>query len=359
MRFIALFGTLFFFTAVAIAADPPTTQPTMVTIKIDAKGGQQIAKEFAQQFGTPAQFYGQKNKRTIQFESQNAPIVATLLSFVQQTKLTPRTDTQPFGFEEGQPLAVQQVNDVIGVIVGRSYVTGNVNLPVTNDARSTSYNYRLAIGLIVDPALKIVSCDRNARIDALEHDGGKVNSGSQRVFYGDEARIDLSPLPVWPVHVGFSASTPATKINSLKASVTCLQVVEEGSVDVDVKSIDDAKPVEGKNLTAVVSFDDANRGQGGMSVKLTGPAAELYLDPQWQDQLRGAVQAFDADGKSLGLRAQEMQANAAEKSLTVQLRADGRGDDQPLDYVETVRIRLPMKVRAVEIPIELKDIPLP
>ncbi len=371
LRFSAFLTAVFAMYSQAIAADAPaaapTTQPTKISIKVDAPNLQEAAQQLTQQLGVRVA-WNNVVARPIKYEAVEQPFVSALAGFFQSAALSTGNGSDTLFLMDGAPLQVTPINEALTLVVCRTTVSASAQVGPRRGSQPNSYSYSVQLSLLADPALRIVSVAQNVGPDALEYDGTPWQNGESHFGsngFGESGNANVSPA--WPVNIGLNSAKPATKITRLAGHVRAWQVAEEASVDVDIADIANPRVVPGQGVSASVTIEENGRRGGGLTVTLTGPAAEMYLDSRWQGVLRGAVQALDAEQKPIALNSNGAEPNAANKSVKIRLFSQGgrgfndggRGNDNLIDRLETVRVRLPLKVRAIEIPFELKDLPLP
>ncbi|HEX8340390.1 MAG TPA: hypothetical protein VF624_05730 [Tepidisphaeraceae bacterium] len=336
--------------AAAPAAELPTTQPTKVTLAIEARNGAEAATQLTQQLGFPVGMQ-QQVPRGIQFQSGEQPLVPALCAFFDKADVSPG-DNDTMYLADGSPLSVVPLSDTAALVLTRTTVNASVQL--NTERPQTGYNYTINLLLLTDPALKIVSAGRSATIDAIEYDGTPRDVS----FGSGPSQMNLSSI-TWPVAVQFASTTAVKSVKRVTGRIRCRQVIEEASVDVGINDLMDGREVAGGAITVTAKIDDNIDRNVALSVTLSGPAVELYADPRWQQQLRNCVQAVNEQGRALPLPANNITRDPAGKKLTMRLMSARGNVESVLNELDRVRVRVPTKVRMIDVPFEFKDLPLP
>lgn len=339
----------------------PTTQPTSITLKVDAADGMEAIRQLTEQIGSPVQL-NRSAKRPIKFEAADKPFVIALTEFYKATGLSSGNYDQ-LSINDVPLLTAVPINDSLSLLVNRTNVSAN--MPVTQRGSLNNYNYSVQMTLLCDPALRIVSVSQGVNADVIDYDGSPYNRNesyySQRFGDGGSGGSRFT----WPVSVNLNSTKAATRINRLAGRIRAWQVADEASVDIDIADIANPKPIEGNQLTASVTVEENNRrGNSNMlAITLTGPAAEAFFDSRWEGVVRGCVSAVDVDQKLMRFQVNNVERAAESKSIKLkayyQQMGPRRAGEDLLDKLETLRIRLPLKIRSIDIPFELKDLPLP
>ena len=332
----------------------PTTQPTKFTLHIDAQQSNDASRQLSDELGVRVMMNGMM-RRAIKYDAPEQPFVVGLTAFFKAAGLSPGNNGDNMLFlMDAAPLRIVPINDELSLLVSRTQVSATAWV---HPQQQTNYQYNVQMALLTDPALKILSVAQNMTIDTLDYDG--TPRRRENNYYGDSRPMGLSPAPSWPINISISSMQPAKLIKHLGGRARCWQVAEEATVDIDVADIGTSKVIAGSGVSASAVPSTSGR-ENEMSIIVTGPAAALYADPQWQNALRGVVQAVDTAGKNLPLSTNNVEIDVHEKSLTFHVfGGQGQAEDDFVEKLATLKVRLPTKIRMVEIPIELNDLPLP
>lgn len=331
-------------------------EPTPLTLRFSAADEETASAKLSEQLGFRATVTLKPGER-LTHDGEPMPFASAVRTLIEQAGLTCDDsgggDGREFSLEPGRPLKTMTVGDTVTVIVPR------VHLRSTTKVRQAAGAwYEIEMVAVFDPALEFVGVHRNVLLDRVEVDGHVVSpdnlaAGNETSLPGE---LMAGPVGVKQCELVFTLPTPAKKIDRLSARLRAWQVAEAAVIDLPVDAMAGGKSSEHGDLTATAAVAPMD-GTPGLLVTLTGDAVMRYRDPQWAATVRRCVRVSDKEGRSLPLHPAGASYDASAKAIKVALRSSV---SRPVEAdLATIHIKLPTKVRCVDVPMEITDLGLP
>lgn len=329
----------------------PTTRPTAVKLLIEADNPAEGARQITRQLGLAVRL--DPSASVVQVDGGGEkPFAAALTELLQQGNLAV-SEVTPLTLAHGENYRLVPIGDTAVLVLRGVTVSAQHAMVQGND--SYRYTYELQGNLMLDPALRILGVvyDANAasvEADApvLAPDSGPGNQPYQlmNAMSGQEGPGRMS--------IRFSSRTPIGRVTRLTARVRAIQVVEEAAVDVSTDDLSGERVVQGTGISASVSVDNADPRRASLSVNLAGPALDLYRNGQWTQSMARWATMYDVNGELLAADSMGYQPDMNGKNRRLRYRANT--NPKFFDELATVKVRVPTKVKLIDIPIEIKDL---
>ena len=336
----------------AIAA-LPATQPTKVKLFVEAEDPREAAKQITRQMGIQVRL--QPNAGVVQADGGGEkPFAAAMADLLQQGVLMPMANSNQLTLTHGQSFRLAPLGDSALLAISGVRVSAQHAMASGND--SYTYTYDLQGTVFLDPALHVVALLQDTRADRVDGDVAVLppDNGPGNSFYQMMNAMNGGDSP-GRVAIRFSSRTPITQIKSLTARLRAVQVVEEATVSLSAEDLGVEKMIDGEGLSASMSTDNPDPRRATLSVRLNGPGIEKYRNGSWLQGMNRYVSAYDVNGDLLALDNMGWQPDGGKG---VRLRFRPNNNPTFFEDLASVKVRLPTKVKTVDIPIELKDLEL-
>lgn len=328
----------------------PAPQPTRVTVKLTNATIDEACRELSRVSGIPLRLsYQKKEERRITMDHTNAPLLEVLADFMRQAPATPNNHsaTLSYRFYPYESLRYELVEPTVLVIT--RVVLMDAVAPA-DPAQKKQYNYNVQMTLIFDPSRQIVATQQLALIDELV-----PPVSAPRAYSGalSPNAIDARRLGLYECELRLSSETPIERIDKARLRVRAWQAVEYAELNfVDEQLIEGGKQ-EARGVTAEMKPQSA---QGSLRIKLTGELIKQYKDYPWSGGLGSMLWV---DNPNLPIESLACQVRPQDEGVEITLGLNQEHDRQLFDLLVQLGLRIPAKVRATEIPIELRDLPMP
>ncbi|MDB5327928.1 MAG: hypothetical protein JWM57_3497 [Phycisphaerales bacterium] len=350
----------FILTAAAIAltahgakAALPATQPTQVKLFVEAEDPREAAKQITRQLGIQVRL--DPSAGVVQADSGGEkPFAAAVADLLKQGVLMPMGNSNRLTLTHGESYRLAPLGDSALLAISGVHLSAQHGMASGSD--SYTYTYDLQGTVFLDPALKVVAILQDTRADRVEADVAVLppDNGPGNSFYQMMNAMNGGDS-IGRVAIRFASRTPITNIKSLAARLRAVQVVEEATADLSAEDMGSEKKIEGQAMSASMSVDNPDPRRATLSVRLSGPAIDKYRNGSWAQGMPRFVSAYDVNGDLLALDTMGWQPDGGKG---VRLRFRPNNNPKFFDDLATLKVRLPMKVRTIDIPIELKDLEL-
>ncbi|HEY0008885.1 MAG TPA: hypothetical protein VGB55_09190 [Tepidisphaeraceae bacterium] len=332
------------------ASTPPA--PTRVTVKIDNLSANEAIDAFALQTGLPLRVIGPPGEEQVKIDAIDVPVLDVLTDLMQQTELSPGMyhSTVVTQLSKAKPIAVLRPSPLSMLVITRVELNGFVSPPQWQPM----YNYSVGGQLIFDSSMNVVSVSPGMDvINAVFAGSDKEREQPSRST--PSFQLKGYPLASFDVMFTIVSSQPIEKIDHLTGEVRIWQAIEHAELVLDNAQFIDGGIAEGKGLKASVSIPP-NAQMNQMQISLSGPAIKQIGDNR--AVLASFVRLKWFDQPLANVDVQTMRSTTEEVQLRIGIQ--GRGEQSlSLDEIESVTLRIPTKVRAVTLPIEIKNIAMP
>lgn len=336
-------------TVPAAAAD---FTPTPLKLEVNANDGETAARQLAMQLGFTVNLSGDFSGG-LKYAGESRPYAVAVTDFLTNGGVNCEGGLNQLA--PGKPLRVMPLGESAAVVLSRVSLSASANRS-PNAGERTSCNYTLQMAAVLDPALQFVGVDQRVPIDTLVIDNAVVPISREG---GNDPQSLSDTLGTPPAERAFSlnlnVAPTAKKITRLSARLRAWQVAEAVSVDVPADAMAAGKSSADNALTAAADYPADQRNV--LTVTLTGPALDRYRAANWSNVMRRFVIALDADNRPLPAEPYNTNYDPQTKTYTLQLRPPDLASFK--ERLATLRVRLPTKVRCVDVPVEITDFDLP
>lgn len=329
----------------------PTPEPTRVTVKLKDATIEQACKELSRVSGIPLRLaYQKQNPPRINLDFTNAPLLEVLAEFMRQAPAAPtdHSATLSYRFYPYEAVRYELIEPTVLAIIR------SVQMEATSSADPAAklrYHYIVQMTLVFDPSRQIVATSRVAGIDELVYANATPLQGSPNNPAPDQ--IDARRLGVYEFELRFATDAPIERIDKARLRVRAWQTVESAELNfVDAQLIEGGKQ-ESKGVTAEMLPQSA---KGSLTIKLTGEPIKQYAGYPWS---QGLGSMLSVDNPLLPIDTMVCQVQSRPDGMELKLGLDQESDRQALDLLVQLQLRIPLKVRLIDVPIELRDIPMP
>lgn len=337
----------------------PSLEPTRITLKLTDATIEQSIAAFASASGVAMSLnHLEKDASRITLDYTEAPMLDVLADLMRQGKVAPlnagNTHSISFIVSECVMITRPDPTTLIAVRMLRSEGTA----PVKGSKAPRQYSYNMTFNAMFDPARQIVCIGERAMVDDVASSDPEFRKSPDGQAWMQ--RVDCRPIGVFEFNVGISSDQRIDRFDKLSLRLKAWQVAERKVVEMSGIGIVQGASVEqdGLVLTTVAPSPD-----GTLKVTVAGDATKLYGSPPWSNAIASMVRLDGINGP-VG----DMRCNYIDRGKSPELEIHLGGPDranrprpfvQPLvDDIETIRLSMPTKVRALDLPIELINIPL-
>ncbi len=341
----------------------PAELPTRISIKIENQTLEDSLQDLSKTIGAGLQMSDQNRRRNpnqpapptnqpINITADNQPVMKVLYDLMQQAQIYPAVNEQPApatSFDRRKPIRVELINDQMILVINSIDVSGSVGI----NSSEASFNYQYQGVLLFDPGMKVVATSFNSRVFRLEGTDALLRDGG----FGHEQlqRVDGRGLGVHPVTIQMQTNKRLKEIPSISVNLRAYQIVDDKEVQISNTDLLNGGKNEIEGLSISAPPVDPS-GQRGISITVSGSAlADLRNQYPWQQYFPTFFKILGADGPVTGVICNhESQGN--DSSV---YRLSRRNVPLTTDEVDSISFHLPTKLKLLNLPVVLNDMPLP
>jgi len=340
----------------------PATQPTRVTVDIPGLPLVEAAEEFSRQTGIPLHFGDPKGGDIeVDIALKDVPVLDALQELLEKGECVPYNfgATRSLPVIRGRPLLVQRPDPLTMVVVR------NVRLEARSDARHSerkpTYEYTIALSFLFDPALQVLAIAERPMLEDLVYPDADFRPDTDGAL--TLQRVDGRPVGVFETELRITSDERIAKFDKVVLRLRAWQAIERTELSIDANALARGGEVKGPDFTVTLPprpqrLDEATAWQ----LKLTGPLIDRYTAP-WTQCLAGSTRLEEA-GRTIGqMRCAVIPRGGGAVELHVGGSAFGNG--RPANFgpqaqgVDRIHFSIPTRVKIIDLPIVLSDLPLP
>ncbi len=339
----------------------PAAEPTRISLKLDNATTAQALAAFTKATGIAVnRYHNQKDDARVTLAFENAPMMQVLAELVRQAKLQPvdMGNSHVLTFQNVEPALIINPDPTTLIIVN------NIALDAQVAARDPNakprYAYTVTMSAHFDPSRQIIAVAGNPMMDELIFNTYKFRIASEgRIAI---QKVDARPIGNFAFTYNINSTEPLDIATVMKLRLRAWQSIERASVEVKGMAITKGASVEkdGLKLTTLPPAPD-----GTLHVRVSGDLMKSYMQPPWNYAITRGMYLEDVDGVITDIRCSYALRDAREGEIELQIGGDDPSNPNraivppiPEDF-EVIGISLPTKVRVIDIPITLTDIPMP
>jgi hypothetical protein len=174
-------------------------------------------------------------------------------------------------------------------------------------------------------------------------------------------RVDARPCSVFNVELGFNSDERIAKLDRIDLRFRAWQSAEQKTATIKGAMLLEGGEVinDGITLSSTPPQED-----GTIKLKITGEPIGMYRSPPWNNAIASLVRIEGIDGPMGEMRSDfiprgnqpDAEIHIGGESIRTRIR---HGKPQSTDDIESVTVSIPTKIRQIDLPMSLKEIPLP
>ncbi len=294
-----------------------------------------------------------KQRRRVSVHIDQQPLVPALAQFLTQTNLRFDSDSAVTWLTDGQVLSVQQLDDHHMVVVYEVRCDG-LWVP---DA-PVRYEYSVHMTLIAHPSERILGIS-NATFESAQ--GVQANLADSSPPSAVPVMVGNRRMGCFNFNVNFSSDHRVKRVKELVATVRLFCADDVCMLVLGPDAVEKGGEVEKDGVHVAVS-PPANAPKPYDAIlyqlTLTGAPAKYLTNPFWRRLLEGgAVRFEDSQGRKVAwsLWEDSVLPNKDGYSMKIGLQKDPK---RPVD-LNTIRVRVPTRIRSSLYTIKIDDLEMP